>query len=220
MPGNEKAVTRIVNLLAKVGADVYDKRRARVHVSGHAGAEELKIVLSMVKPRHFMPVHGEAEHLRAHARLAEATGVDKKNIFLLENGESLEVSEKGVRQGDSVQSGIVLVDGLSVGDTTQDVLDERTTLHEMGIAAIAVAVDGKRRELVGEVQVQMHGITGGGDAFVQRDAEKAVESAMRKCLGDRASRPDTVKACKRALESVLWSKIKQRPMVIINIIDV
>ena len=100
---------------------------------------------------------------------------------------------------------------------------ELTKSEELAKLVVAIRFEqdhGKRRELMGEVQVQMHGITGGGDAFVQRDAEKAVESAMRKCLGDRVSRPDTVKACKRALESVLWSKIKQRPMVIINIIDV
>lgn len=220
VPGNEKAVTRIVNMLAKVGADVYDKRRARVHVSGHAGAEELKIVLSMVKPRHFMPVHGEAEHLRAHARLAQATGVDRDKIFLLENGESLEVSERGVVQGESVQSGIVLVDGLSVGDTTQDVLKERATLSEMGFAAIAAAIDARRNTILGDIQVQMHGITGGDDVYVQRDAEKSVQAALQKCLHDKSKRADTERACRKALESVLWTRIKQRPMVIVNLIDV
>ena len=90
VPGNEKAVTRVINSLAKIGADVYDKNRARVHVSGHAGAEELKIVLSIVRPKAFMPVHGEATHLRAHAKLAEATGVPHENVFVCENGESLE----------------------------------------------------------------------------------------------------------------------------------
>ena len=99
VPGNEKAVTKVTNDLAKIGADVYDKSRARVHVSGHASAEELKLVLSIVQPKHFMPVHGEATHLRAHAALAEATGVQKKNIFICENGESLELTPKGVRRG-------------------------------------------------------------------------------------------------------------------------
>lgn len=96
VPGNEKAVTRVVNSLAKIGADVYDKSRARVHVSGHAAAEELKLVLSIVEPQYFMPVHGEATHLRAHAHLAELTGVKKDNIFICENGETLEMTTKGV----------------------------------------------------------------------------------------------------------------------------
>lgn len=103
VPGNEKAVTRVINSLAKIGADVYDKSRARVHVSGHAGAEELKIMLSIVAPKAFMPVHGEATHLRAHAGLAEATGVAPENIFVLENGESLELTSKGVRLGEPVE---------------------------------------------------------------------------------------------------------------------
>lgn len=128
VPGNEKAVTRVVNSLAKIGADVYDKSRARVHVSGHASAEELKLVLSMVRPKAFMPVHGEATHLRAHARLAEATGVARDSIFICENGESLELSNVGVTRGETVPSGIVLVDGLSVGDTSETVLNERTNL--------------------------------------------------------------------------------------------
>ena len=113
VPGNEKAVTRVINGLAKIGADVYDKNRARVHVSGHAGAEELKLVLSIVQPKAFMPVHGEATHLRAHARLAEATGVPTDNVFICENGESLELTSQGVVRGETVQSGIVFVDGLS-----------------------------------------------------------------------------------------------------------
>ncbi len=135
MPGNEKAVTRVINSLAKIGADVYDKKPRRVHVSGHAGAEELKLVLSIVQPNAFMPVHGEATHLRAHAKLAEATGVPAENVFICENGEGLELSSRGVKRGETVQSGIVFVDGLSVGDTSQDVLDERNALGSQGFAS-------------------------------------------------------------------------------------
>ena len=135
VPGNEKAVTKVTSDLAKIGADVYDKSRARVHVSGHASAEELKLVLSIVQPKYFMPVHGEATHLRAHAALAEATGVARKNIFICENGESLELTSKGVRRGKPVPSGIILVDGLSVGDTSEFVLNERTNLGSQGVAS-------------------------------------------------------------------------------------
>ena len=133
VPGNEKAVTKVVNSLAKIGADVWDKSRARVHVSGHASAEELKIMLTIVQPKAFMPVHGEATHLRAHARLAEAVGVPAENVFICENGESLELSTKGVKHGETVQSGIVFVDGLSVGDTSEQVLEERTALGSQAL---------------------------------------------------------------------------------------
>ena len=220
VPGNEKAVTRIVNLLAKVGADVYDKRRARVHVSGHAGAEELKIVLSMVKPRWFMPVHGEAEHLRAHARLAQATGVPRDHVFLLENGESLEVSAKGVRRGEPVPSGIVLVDGLSVGDTSQDVLDERSVLSEQGFAAIACAIDQKSRKSPGQAVIQLHGIPGSDDPQLLSDAQEAVERALHEAIQSNSKRVEVERSCTKALQSLLWDRVKQRPMVIVNLLYV
>ena len=220
VPGNEKAVTRVINGLAKIGADVYDKSRARVHVSGHAGAEELKLVLSIVQPKAFMPVHGEATHLRAHARLAEATGVPSDNVFICENGESLELSSHGVRRGETVQSGIVFVDGLSVGDTSQDVLDERSALAAQGFAAIAAAVSGKKKGLAGAVQVEMRGITGGDDDFLVREAQTAVRNALARQLDKGAGAKELKKAGKDALLSLLWERTKTRPMVVVNLLEV
>ena len=220
VPGNEKAVTRVINQLAKIGADVYDKSRARVHVSGHAGAEELKIMLSIVKPKNFMPVHGEATHLRAHAKLAEATGVDPDNIYVLENGDSLELSARGVERGEGVPSGIVYVDGLSVGDTSQDVLDERNTLGNQGFASVAAAVNMKDRKLIGQVQVSMHGITGGDDYYLAHEAENTVANALRKCLSKDGGVKELRKAARDALLSLLWERTKQRPMVVVNLLEV
>ncbi len=220
VPGNEKAVTRVINQLAKIGADVYDKSRARVHVSGHAGAEELKIMLSIAKPKNFMPVHGEATHLRAHAKLAEATGVDPDNIYILENGDSLELSARGVARGEGVPSGIVYVDGLSVGDTSQDVLDERNTLGNQGFASVAAAVNMKSRKVVGEVQVSMHGITGGDDRYLADEAASTVTNALRKCLSKDGGIKELRKAARDALLSLLWERTKQRPMVVVNLLEV
>ena len=220
VPGNEKAVTRVINSLAKIGADVYDKSRARVHVSGHAGAEELKIVLSMVKPRAFMPVHGEATHLRAHAQLAEATGVPAENIFVMDNGDALELSAKGVERGEGVQSGIVYVDGLSVGDTSQDVLDERSALGEQGFASVAAAVSFKRKEVVGEVQIVMRGITGGDDYYLAEEAQSALGGALKRQLSKGGGEKELRKVARDAVLSLLWERTKQRPMVIVNILEV
>ena len=220
VPGNEKAVTRVINSLAKIGADVYDKSRARVHVSGHAGAEELKIVLSMVKPKAFMPVHGEATHLRAHAQLAEATGVPAENIFVMDNGDALELSAKGVERGEGVQSGIVFVDGLSVGDTSQDVLDDRSALGEQGFASVAAAVDFKRKEVVGEVQVIMRGITGGDDYYLAEEAQNALKGALRRQLSKGGGAKELRKVARDAILSLLWERTKQRPMAIVNILEV
>ncbi|MDE8703200.1 ribonuclease J [Adlercreutzia equolifaciens] len=220
VPGNEKAVTRVINQLAKIGADVYDKSRARVHVSGHAGAEELKIMLSIVKPKNFMPVHGEATHLRAHAKLAEATGVDPDNIYVMENGDSLELSARGVARGEGVPSGIVYVDGLSVGDTSQDVLDERNTLGNQGFASVAVAIDMKKRALEADVQVSMHGITGGDDHYLTQEAATTVTNALKRCLAKDGGIKELRKVARDALLSLLWERTKQRPMVVVNILEV
>ena len=207
VPGNEKAVTRVTNSLAKIGCDVYDKSRALVHVSGHAGAEELKIVLSIVKPRAFMPVHGEAAHLRAHARLGEAVGVDPRNIFICENGDTLTLTTNGVRRGEPVESGIVFVDGLSVGDTTRDVLDERTTLSESGLASIACAVDPKGRKVLGDVRVEMRGITGGDVSRLRAEAVSCVEGSLRRGLERGKRGRDLEKLLKDALLSLLWERL-------------
>ncbi len=220
VPGNEKAVTKVINSLAKIGADVYDKSRARVHVSGHASAEELKIVLSIVEPKAFMPVHGEATHLRAHASLAEAVGVPADNIFICENGESLELSTKGVVPGEVVQSGIVFVDGLSVGDTSEEVLEERTALGSQGFVAVSAAVSGRKKSVVGNVCVEMRGITGGDDPYLVRECEKCVKNALSKQLGKGASAKELKKGCRDALLSLLWERTKTRPMTVMHLLDV
>ncbi len=220
VPGNEKAVTRVINSLAKIGADVYDKSRARVHVSGHAGAEELKLVLSIVQPKAFMPVHGEATHLRAHARLAEATGVSGDNVFICENGETLELSTRGVERGEVVQSGIVFVDGLSVGDTSQGVLDERSALSSQGFATIACAINLKKRTLVSDVLVEMHGISGGDDDFLVNEAESTVRNSLQRALSKEGGIRELKKTAKDALLSLLWERTKTRPMVVVSLVVV
>lgn len=220
VPGNEKAVTKVINDLAKIGADVYDKSRARVHVSGHASAEELKLVLSIVQPTYFMPIHGEAMHLRAHARLAEATGVSKDNIFICENGESLELSPRGIKRSDPVSSGIILVDGLSVGDTSEFILNERTNLGSQGVAVIACVLDQKRYALVGDVQVEMHGIPGGDEPQFIDTVTHAVSSALKRSFEKKEPVKAMRRAARSALLSILWERTNQKPLVVINIMGV
>lgn len=220
VPGNEKAVTRVINLLSKIGADVYDKNRALVHVSGHAGAEELKLVLSIVQPTYFMPVHGEATHLRAHAHLAEETGVAQENIFICENGESIVMDACGVHLGESVQSGVVYVDGLSVGDTSQDVLDERITLGAQGFAVFTAVINMKKRALAAPIEVEMHGITGGDDSEVRNEARYLVENSILKQLSKGSGIQEIRKAARDTLRNFLWETTKQRPMIVASVVEV
>ncbi|NHM13695.1 ribonuclease J [Xiamenia xianingshaonis] len=220
VPGNEKAVTRVVNQLAKIGADVWDKSRGRVHVSGHAGAEELKLVLSIVQPKAFMPVHGEASHLRAHARLAEATGVPVENIFVCENGESLELSAGGIERGETVQSGIVFVDGLSVGDTSMAVLEERSALSSQGVVSIAAALNLKKRTLLGDPAIEMHGVSGGDDGYLLDDATTRVRNALLRTLDKGCGAKELKKAARDSVHSLLWERTKTRPMVVVSLLEV
>lgn len=221
VPGNEKAVTRVINSLAKIGADIYDKKRAMVHVSGHAGAEELKLVLSMVKPKAFLPVHGEVSHLRAHSKLAEATGVPEENIFILENGDTLVLSTKGVERGESVQSGIIYVDGLSVGDTSQDVLDERNNLGSQGFASVACAINLPKKQIIGRCAIEMHGITGGDDKYLLGELSSAVKTAIETDLRkEQITIREIRRDARNTMSQLLWDKTKQRPMIIVNLLEV
>ncbi len=220
VPGNEKAVTRVINALAKIGADVYDKSRARVHVSGHGGAEELKIVLTIARPKAFMPVHGEAAHLRAHAKLAEATGVAPENIFICDNGETLELTSAGVTRGEEVQSGVVFVDGLSVGDISQEVLDQRSALGDQGFASVSAAISFAEKRIVSDVQLQMRGITGGDDYNLASEAQATIQSALEDALAEGSTYKELYKVMRDALLSLLWERTKTRPMVIVNLLDV
>ena len=141
-------------------------------------------------------------------------------FFILDNGDTLELSAHGVERGETVQNGIVLVDGLRVGDTSEEVLNERSNLSEQGFATIAAAVDRGSRRIVGNVQVEMHGITSGEDYLMQEDATSRVTKKLNEALRDNKPTKELKKAARNALLDVLWRNIKQRPMVIVNILEV
>lgn len=220
VPGNEKAVTKVINMLSKIGCEVYDKSKACVHVSGHGSQEELKLMLAFVKPRYFMPVHGEATHLRAHANLAKQMGMDEKNIFILDNGDSLVMNSRGINRGPSVESGIVYVDGLSVGDTSQDILDERNKIGTQGFASVAVAVTAKGK-LAAKPVVEMHGITGGDDKTLCKEASLHCTHALEKLLRDKDVPTRNIKFTLRdSIAQFMWDKTKQKPLVVVNVLKI
>ena len=128
VPGNEKSVQSVINALSKIGCTIHDRSTTVVHVSGHGSQEELKLMLAMTRPRYFMPVHGEAVHLRAHAKLGEALGISRDHIFIADNGDMLEMSNGRVRWGEPVESGVVYVDGLSVTGDDPVVFRDRQKL--------------------------------------------------------------------------------------------
>lgn len=157
IPGNEKTVYKVINDLLRLGARVIYEKMYDVHVSGHACQEELKLMLSLVKPKYFIPVHGEQKHLRYHARLAESVGIDERNILIADNGYEVSVSDKSMAVSGTVANGKVYVDGYGVGDVGARVMKERQHLGQDGIIIIAATIDAASGELLSGPEVVSRG---------------------------------------------------------------
>ena len=220
VPGNEKSVQGIVNSLSKIGCDIYDKSRALVHVSGHGSQEELKLMLAMVKPRNFMPVHGEACHLRAHAELAVKMGVPEKNIFVLDNGDTLEMRHGKVRRGRAVESGVVYVDGGNVTDANPVVIRDRQKLAQDGVVSVTVAISGKRKN-VSAVEVTCRGISFGSDEELMEEARATVRAQADKLANSDGASIDSLRRnVRNSVSNLFWNKTHTRPMVIPVVLEV
>ena len=219
VPGNEKSVQGIINSLSKIGCEVFDKSNAVVHVSGHGRQEELKLMLAMVHPRNFMPVHGEAVHLRAHAKLAESVGVPRENIWLLDNGDSLQMRDGKVTLGPSVDSGIIYVDGLRIGDTDPVVLRDRQKLAQDGIVTCVVMLK-SRSFKVADVDVSSRGVSFSSDDELLAGIEDLVRSTVDKNNQGSPSVDVLRKAVRNSLMNYLWSKTHTRPMIIPVVMEV
>jgi ribonuclease J len=222
VPGNEKAVSRVINRLCKAGAEVFDKSVADVHVSGHGAAEELKLMLTLTQPRFFMPIHGETRHLVAHARIAHDVGMAEKDVFVMDNGDCLEISESGARLAERVpEAGVVYVDGLHVGDVADVVIRDRQKLSSDGIATIVVAIDARTRKVVGEPEIIVRGLPIGDTAEILDQARSRVTKALARMEKEGATDRGIIqRAVRDALSQLLWETLRRRPMIIPVIMEV
>ncbi len=216
IPGNEKSVYHMINELIRKGAEVVYERLADIHVSGHACQEELKLMLSLIKPKFFMPVHGEYRHLKCNASLAQQTGMDSENIFLTDLGKVLEIGNGKARWGASVPSGRVLVDGYGVGDVGTSVLRERRLIGQDGVIVASAAVDMYERRILTEPFIASRGFI-----FV-KEAEELIaemEEVTRDALNFALGRKDVgIKAVRDAvsdkLSDFLYKKTKRSPVIV------
>ena len=222
IPGNEKLVSRVVNELMKRGANVVYEKMYDVHVSGHACREELKLMLSVVKPKYYIPVHGEYKHLRKNALLGEAMGIPEENTVIAANGNVIEVSKSGVKVVDTVQAGRVLVDGLGVGDVGSIVLRDRKHLAEDGIIIVSVAIDSVTREVVAGPEVVSRGFV-----YVKESEElmqsinEVVCDALEYCFVHNIRDWNSIKIkIKDGVSKYLFTKIHRSPMVLPMILEV
>lgn len=219
VPGNEKSVQTVINQLSKLGCDVYDCRRALVHVSGHSSQEELKLMQAMVHPRYFMPVHGEAQHLRAHAELACKMGMKKDHVFVIDNGDSLEMVNHEVRRAAPVESGLIYVDGLRVGSTEPTVLRDRKRLAEDGMVSCVVTRSLRSQE-VDDIEILSRGVSFVADGEVLSQAKSAVLEVFNH-YKHRDSSPSALRrAIRNSLSNFLWDKTHTRPMIIPVVMEI
>lgn len=219
IPGNEKAVTRVINELFKKGADVIFQD---THVSGHACQEEIKLIYTLTKPKYAVPVHGEYKHLKAQAKLAMELGIDKENVFILQSGDVLALDNDGAAVAGKVPVGTVLVDGLGVGDVGNVVLRDRQHLAEDGILIVVMSLDGASGELLAGPDIVSRGFVyvKESDELLE-EARKVIEKAVLGCLKKNITDWGKIKSTiKDTLGEFVWKKTKRRPMILPIIMDI
>lgn len=223
IPGNEKNVYRVINELLKKGADVVYDGLMDVHVSGHARQEECKILHALVKPKYFMPVHGEYKMLETHKQLAVTLGMKKENVFVMANGDCLELDKKSAKHiTEAVPSGQVFVDGLGVGDVGNIVLRDRRHLSQDGLMIVVVAIDKYSGEVISGPDIISRGFVYVRESEeLMEEARAVINDALVKCERRSINEWSYIKTLiKDALRDYLWQKTKRSPMILPIVMDV
>lgn len=219
IPGNEKAVTKVINELFKKGADVIFQD---THVSGHACQEEIKLIYTLTKPKYAVPVHGEYKHLKAQAKIAMDLGMEKDNIFILNSGEVLAMDQEGAEVIGKVPVGTVLVDGLGVGDVGNVVLRDRQHLAEDGILIVVMSLEAVTGELLAGPDIVSRGFVYVKESDELMDeAHRVIEKAVFSCLDKNITDWGKIKGTiKDTLSEFVWKKTKRRPMILPIIMEI
>ena len=222
IPGNEKFVARTIDHLFRQGANVIYEAISGVHVSGHASQEELKLMLNLVRPKFFIPVHGEYRHLIHHAQLAMEVGIPPENILIAENGRVLEFTKDSGKISGRVTAGKVLVDGLGVGDVGNIVLRDRRQLSQDGILIVVVTIDKETTEVIAGPDIISRGFVYVRESEeLMEQAREKVKQALRKCIEEDISEWSTIKSQVREhLGKFLFEQTRRRPMILPIIMEV
>lgn len=222
IPGNEKLISKLIDQLFKKGAEVIYNAVEEVHVSGHACQEELKLMHTLIKPKFFMPVHGEYRHLKQHGLLAESLGMDSKNIFLLEAGQVLELSRSTARKLGRVTSGAVMIDGLGIGDVGNIVLRDRKHLSQDGILTVVVTIDKASFTVLSGPDIITRGFVYARESGnLLNEATEVVKSELDKCMDKKITEWIVIKSNIRyALGEFLYDKTRRRPIILPIIMEI
>ena len=219
IPGNEKAVARVINELSMKGAEVINQD---THVSGHACQEELKLMYSLVRPKFSIPVHGEYRHLMAQRNLAISMGIPKENVILMRSGDVIEIGDEGYCVADHVQAGGILVDGLGIGDVGNIVLRDRQNLAQNGIIIVVLTLEKYSNQLLAGPDIVSRGFVYVRESEdLMEEAQRIVDEAVQSCLEKHVSDWGKIKNIIRdSLSDFLWKKMKRNPMILPIIMEV
>lgn len=222
IPGNEKMVGKVVDELLKLGAEVVYEKMYDVHVSGHACQEELKLMLSLSKPKYFLPVHGEQKHLQKHAALARSVGIPDGNILIADNGKEIEITEEKIRISGDVPAGMVFVDGSGVGDVGSVVLRDRKRLAEDGIIIIAVTIEKETNTVISGPDVVTRGFVYVRESEqLMEDSRRLCESVLSDCMYEHVRDFGTIRNRLRdEISHLTYNRTKRTPMVLPIIMEV
>ena len=216
IPGNQKAVSNVINDLTEKGANVIYNAIKDIHVSGHACEQELRLIHALIKPKFFMPIHGEYKHLINHAKIAENMGMDKSNIFILETGEILELSRNKAQINGKVPSGRILIDGIGVGDVGNIVLRDRKNLAEDGIITVVIAIDRENKIIIAGPDIITRGFVYVRDSEqLIRDIRGIVTKSVERCFNNNITQWSEIKnTIRREIDSFVYTKMKRKPMIL------
>jgi len=221
IPGNEEMVNHTIDNLFRLGANVIYEKSMQVHVSGHGSQEDQRLLLNLLKPKFFIPIHGEFRHLTLHSRLAESTGVDRKNILIIENGDVVELDENTMQRDGAVPAGYVYVDGLGVGDVGEVVLRDRKLLSQDGVVIVSVMIDAQTGQLLNEADIITRGFVyerEAGDLLAS--AREFVRQTLEEHHASDAGWGFYTNLIKEELSAFLYGHTHRRPIILPVVMEV
>ncbi|HMB20370.1 MAG TPA: ribonuclease J [Spirochaetota bacterium] len=218
IPGNERMVNKIINSLLKMKADVHYEQDEDIHVSGHGSQEELKLLMSLTRPKYFMPIHGEYKHLRAHAKLAESLGIKSSHIVIGQTGDVVELTRKKFEKSDTLNLPMVYIDGSLQGDVTQDLIEERKTLSSDGVVIVTSAVS--EGMMMSRPEVFSRGFVGQKGEKVIHLIQRDAEQQMNRMLADGASLKQVQAGLKKTVKNTIYKHTRRNPVIEVTIVEI
>ncbi|HOQ12394.1 MAG TPA: ribonuclease J [Spirochaetota bacterium] len=218
IPGNERMVTNIINSLMETGANVYYDKEEEIHVSGHGSSKELKLMISVTKPKFFMPVHGEFKHLKKHAEIAESLNIKSSRIVIAKNGDVLELSKKSFKKIDRIALSEMYVDGSEVGDVAGDVIKERHLMSTEGVIFITSVIS--QGMALNEPDIISKGFVSSENQKIHSMIKREIEDRIRRLLIERRKREEIESLLSSYIKNYIYKITKRNPLIIVNVIEI